>query len=342
MKFGRKQSSAQADQFHFDDYVEEETQKVQGASLFKPMPAKRKQKKTKKGNNESFYGAEEMWQSQKKSTPQKKNYIKGREISFDAISDDMEPACNQITVVGVRNCLVRDNSGDDETSAPGEITLMKVDIDSIRLVDQYLTSDAVDAGLMLLDRRLNEELSEGVTVYTTQNCRLIAFGELSFVKQGRFIAVLPRQFGFEEEAERYKKLKKGVISAEPGCHYTMVSNLFCEPHQVRVYETFGPFRSPEVILTRGGKSVLKNICLSEDLPLNVQCINVEKQTESECGALSVALAVNLGLSSSENSIFQKVHSVRNMYLRFLKENKIKCFKTHERRVDNQILFSVDI
>ena len=98
----------------------------------------------------------------------------------------------------------------------------------------------------------------------------------------------------------------------------------------------------EIQRSTGGKSVLKSICLPEDLPLNVQCVNVEKQTESECGALAVALAVNLGLGSSENSIFQKVHSVRNMYLRHLKENKIKCFKTHERRVNNQILFSIDI
>merc|ERR1712129_106691 len=82
------------------------------------------------------------------------------------------------------------------------IQLHAEDIGFISSQHTYITSDAVDAGLCLLDRKLNEESSLNVTVYITQNCQLILSGVPNLVKEGKFITIIPRSFGLDEEGDR--------------------------------------------------------------------------------------------------------------------------------------------
>ena len=110
----------------------------------------------------------------------------------------------------------------------------------------------MDAGLGLLDQRLNEESDLNVTVYTTQTCRLIFYGQEEFIKPGNFITMIPRNLGIGEEELRMNALRIGQKLHEPGSHFSLVSNLNCRQGEVNVYETFAPYRDQQALLTQNG------------------------------------------------------------------------------------------
>ena len=173
-------------------------------------------------------------------------------------------------------------------------------------------------------------------MYSTQNCRLIHSGEQRLVQPGKFITIIPRSFGINEEASRLAR----TSDREPGSHFTLVSNLFCGSQEVKVYETFQPFRNAENLLTADGKRLIKLLCNTEK-ELTVSCVNVAEQVESECGALSVALGVHL--CSEENEIYNNIIDVRSTYLNCLQQNRLSYFKMSRRDVNNQKnLFSFKI
>ena len=339
LKFGGKESTE--DDINFSDYIDGEKEKKKEKNVFKPTKVKGERSKRKA--NESLYGSEEQWESQKRKKPRTTKYIKDKEINYDAIVEDMDPPIESIRVTGAKNTLAfpENYAG----SVPNAIVLTAEDIRYIQTKHTYITTDAVDAGLCLLDRKLNEESSLDVTVYSTQNCRIIFNGETSFVKPGKFVSIVPRNFGINEEVTRYADLKKGSRGSEPGSHYTLISNLFCDSNEVNVYETYSPFRNDENLLTQNCKSLLKSLCQSESATLKVNCINVAEQSESECGALAVALAVHLCFyHPSENAIYKKLQNVRQTFLDCLKQNSLTYFKMTKRAldVDEQTVCSIKI
>ena len=339
LKFGGKERTE--DDINFCDYIGGEKEKKKEKNVFKPT--KVKSERTKRKANESLYGSEEQWESQKRKKAKTTKYIKHKEINYDAIVEDMDPSIESIRVTGAKKTLAfpENHAG----SVPNAIVLTAEDIRYIQTKHTYITTDAVDAGLCLLDRKLNEESSLDVTVYSTQNCRIIFNGEKSFVKPGKFVSIVPRNFGLDEEATRYADLKKGTRGSEPGSHFTMISNLFCDSNEVNVYETYSPFRNNENLLTNNCKSLLKILCQSESATLKVNCINVAEQSESECGALAVALAVHLCFyHPSENAIYKRLQNVRQTFLDCLKQNSLTYFKMTKRAldVDEQNVCSIKI
>ena len=335
LKFGGKIKAGKGE-IHFGDYIDDEEEEPKlnfDKNVFKPTPSKSEKKKRKA--KESFYGCQEEWNSQKKRTPKKSNYIKNKTIDFDSIFGRAQPDIDIIRVTGCKKHL-GGIASESETLAPMAVQLRKDDISFIQNTHQYLSTDGVDAGLCLLDRKLNEESNMSVTVYSTQNCRLIHSGEQRLVQPGKFITIIPRSFGINEEASRLAR----TSDREPGSHFTLVSNLFCGSQEVKVYETFQPFRNAENLLTADGKRLIKLLCNTEN-ELTVSCVNVAEQVESECGALSVALGVHL--CSEENEIYNNIIDVRSTYLNCLQKNRLSNFKMSKRDVNNQKnLFSYKI
>ena len=339
LKFGGKMKAGKGE-IHFGDYIDEgiEEQKlIFDKNVFKPTPSKSEKKKRK--IKESFYGCQEEWNSQKKRTPQKSNYLKNKIIDFDSIFRREQQDIDVIRVTGCKKPLGGESGIDTANLSPMAIQLGKEDIAFIKNKHQYLTTDGVDAGLCLLDRKLNEESSMSVTVYSTLNNRLIFQGVQGLVQPGKFIAIMPRSFGMKEEAARFA----GSTDSEPGGHFTLVSNLFCQSDEVRIYETFQPFRNEENLLTADGKKFIRILCNSKK-EITVSCVNVAEQVESECGALSVALAVHLcSFSPETNNIYNNILDVRNTYLNCMKQDSLSTFKMSRRDVYNQkILFTFKI
>ena len=312
---------------NFSDYIDSEEIFHKDKNVFKPTPSKSQKKKRKA--KENFYGCQEDWDSHKKRTPRKSNYLKGKILDFDAIMGDMDIPVEFIRVTGARKALGADEG--EASLVPMAIQLHAEDIGFITSQHTYITSDAVDAGLCLLDRKLNEESTLNVTVYSTQNCRLILTGVPNLVKEGKFITIIPRSFGLDEEGDRLA----GKNDNEPGGHFTLVSNLFCEPNEVNVYETFGPYRVANSLLTENGKRLIRSLC-NADSPITVKAVNVAQQTESECGVLAVALAVHLCFfAQSEKKIHNTFMDVRSTFLNCLKLNSLTYFKMAKRNVKNQ-------
>ena len=340
LKYGGKMN--EGEDLKFCDYFDEPKSK-KDTNAFRPTPGKGQRKKRKV--DESFSGCKEEWNSQKKRKQKKTRYMKGKVLDFGAIGESLKESTKKmddeperIKVTGTKKGL------DDVSSMPQEIVLTKDDIDIIATEHQYLTTDAVDAGLSLLDRRLNEESELNVTVYTSQVCRLIFYGDHKFVRKGNFITIIPRNFGIEEEASRVAAMKAGQQAQhDPGSHFTLVSNLNCGSGEVNVYDTFGPYRNQEALLTPNGKTLLKTLCNSENLKVN--CINVQLQEESECGAIAVALAVNLCFyAPDEEAIFRKVLNVRKTFLDCMRNNRLNYFKMAPRKYVaecSKVLFSIN-
>ena len=339
LKYGGKIKPGQDLKFH--EFVEDSAQKKEG-NIFRPTPSKSQKRKRKV--DETFGGCQEEWNSQKKRTQKKKRYMKGKVLDFAAVMEDMDPPApdKDIIVTGTRKGLGEESV--PITTAPQAIVLTSEDINFISTENLYISTDAVDAGLSLLDRKLNEESELDVTVYTTQNCRVIFTGDNSLVKNGSFLTIIPRYFAISEEGARLDAKSTGKIQNESCGHFTLVSNLHCGPEEVNVYETFGPFRDPESLLTPNGKILLKSLCNSENLKVN--CINVKEQEESECGAIAVALAVNLCFfAPSEEALFRRIIDVRKLFLDCMKHNSLTYFKMAPRQKvdeDSKVIFSINI
>lgn len=248
---------------------------------------------------------------------------------------------NKIRVMGTKRGLGGENSKQAQA-----IVLTDEDLNFIDTEHLYLTTDAVDAGLGLLDRRLNEESDLNVTVYTTQTCRLIFYGHEEFIKPGNFITIIPRNFGIGEEELRMNALRIGQKLHEPGSHFSLVSNLNCRQGEVNVYETFAPYRDQQALLTQNGQKLIKSLYNSKNNPLLVNAINVELQDESECGAIAVALAVSLCFHApSEEAIHRKFLDVRKNLLECMKQNNLNYFRMAPQEdvpEHSKILFSIEI
>ena len=340
LKYGGKLKTG--DDLHFSDYFDDKV-KHKDNELFKPT--KSKSQRSKRKINETLDGSEEQWESQKrpKQTPKKTTYIKNKQIDIDTIDEEMDLPVDPIRVTGTRKALDGDEGEDVSKLAPMAIVLQSEDVKYITRLHSYLTTDAVDAGLCLLDRKLNEESSSNVTVYSTQNCRLILNGEIHWIKKGKFLAILPRSFGFQEEQARAEAMKRKEKKSEPGGHFTLVSNLFCGENEVNVYETFTPYRCVKSLLTKNGIKLLKSLCNSGQNVLKVNCMDVAEQWESECGAISVALAVHLCFSApSENDVFKRIENVRQTFLNCMQNNSLTYFQLSPRYIEQKVLFTINI
>ena len=157
---------------------------------------------------------------------------------------------------------------------------------------------------------------------------------------GNFVTIIPR--GVSAEDSRYEKFKMGESdTSSVGSHFTLVSNLRCGPNEVNVYETFAPFRSPDAILTSDGVNMLKILTKSKELKVN--CVNVQLQEECECGAISLALAVQLCFFSGDE-VYHKMKDVRRDLFRCFKDDQLNYFSSTKRtiRSDDRILFSLNV
>ena len=334
----------------FKKYVDEK-QSVKATDKLKFIPTMPKKQKRKVEPNESFGGTSEMWDSQRLKDKQRKkdNYMKGRQIDHEAIVRRMDPPLESLKVTGSRMQL---GDSSERSDLPESIVLNSDELGGLLNRSEFIGSQVVDSGLILLDKRLNEEsnMKEKVFVYTIQILRLILYGvnnpihgKNNLVNQGKFITILPRDFGLTVEDERMKAMSKGTNrDVAPGCHYTLVSNLQCGDGEVNVYETFEPFRSRTHLLTQDGKKVLKALTLQENLKVN--CVNVQPQQENECGAISLGLAVQLCFyPENEVAIQSRLVDVRNELFRSLKQNQLDYFKYVKVKTGQmeKNLFSID-
>ena len=338
LKYGGKVKAGS--EIRFSEYFDDSQRKTE-SNLFVPTPGKADKRKRKV--DESYSGAQEEWNSQKKRTNKKPRYMKGKVLDFSAIGGSLDEQ--------FRKRVSELSAPAEKPSKPITVTGTKIvltneDIHFISTEHLYLTTDAVDAGLSLLDRRLNEESELDVTIYSTQACRWFLFGDKEYLKNGTFITIIPRNFGIAEEELRINAFQAGGFANEPGGHFTLVSNLHCRPGEVNIYETFEPYRDQEALLTPNGKTLVKTLCNSENKNLKVNAVNVKLQDESECGAIAIALAVNLCFyAPSEEAVFRKIVKVREVLLDCLKNNHLNYFKMAPRQnisEHSKVLFSINI
>ena len=235
---------------------------------------------------------------------------------------------------------IRVTGNGDET-----VKLKKRDIDYI-VSDQYISDEVVDAGLLLLDKRLNNATkphAQKITVYSTATCRLILRG-LGSIVPGKFIAILPRHMALSDFDEMKKTIKTGNQPTDGNAgHFTLVSNMFCEEGECNVFETFGPFRNKENLLTSDSKKLLKQLCNVGLNPLTVKCIDVNLQEENECGAIAFALALQLCAYYHEGGLNTRFLNVRKHLLSCLKQNDLVDFphtKSTDDKPNETVLFSI--
>ena len=218
--------------------------------------------------------------------------------------------------------IIRITGNRDQT-----MKLRKRDIDDI-VKKQYISDEAVDAGLLLLDKRLNDETipqQEKITVYPVANCRLIMAGQEN-VERGKFITIMPRHMAMTDFDEIQEAVHSGEqpTDADAG-HFTLVSNLFCDDNECNVFETFGPYRNEECLLTSNGKKLVKLLCNASNNPVVVKCIDVCLQEENECGAIAFGLAIQLCFYYHEGGLNTRFLEVRQHLLSCLRQNALVDF-----------------
>ena len=327
-----------------------DTENKSKTNIFKPTASKKVSKKNRE--NESFDGSFEQWDSKKrKESPRNQTYIKNKVLDYSTIVPSKGQPSKQIRVSGPKTPEARSGN------TPQEIVLSENDIEQILKKYEYIGTETVDAGLTLIDRKLNEDANfvENVTVYNTQTCRLILTIDQSLVKQGFFLAMIPRSISVEQEAKRLdtliENMKKGYnehgdnqVPDVLAGHFTLVSNIHCQPGEVSVYETLDAYRNPDSLLTKSGKRLLKILCNLEGKSLKIKCINVSAQLEHECGALGIALAVQLCFSAqSERKVFRSMTHPREDLLSCLQGNDLRDFRSIENpNFENEVLFSMNI
>ena len=92
--------------------------------------------------------------------------------------------------------------------------LRKRDIEEI-VTYQYISDEAVDAGLLLLDKRLNDESNlqqDKITVYSVATSRLIMAGEEN-IERGKFITILPRHMAMTDVEDTQEAAQSGKQSS---------------------------------------------------------------------------------------------------------------------------------
>ena len=219
------------------------------------------------------------------------------------------------------------------------------DMLSLTTVNAYCTDAIIDGGLLLIDKQLNRNPdmnSDDVNIYTSQVCRVIMALDNSLVKDGKFITVIPSNAALKTYDERQLCIRGGTTS-DPCGHFTLVSNLHCEPSECNIYETIEARRSPKLILNEYGKSLLKTLTRCQNSSLKVHVINVCDQTETECGPIAIALAAALCFhTSEEGAVHYKISNPRAGLARSFEEEELMEFDMQKRVETKKVLFSIDI
>ena len=314
--------------------MQELGEQCQDKKIFRPTSSKKRKKMGK--INDSFDGSRETWGPKivKAGSSKKDNYMKGKTLDHAFISSLVRQKAGNIRVTG----------NDDEA-----IILTKQDVDEI-LSDDYISDAAVGAGLLLLDKRINDVSNteqEKVKVYSIPQCSLILTGMLQTTKSVKFITILPRHMALSQFTDLQEAKKEGKeLTAANGGHFTLVSNLFCSENECNVFETFGPYRSSESLLTSNGKRLLRYLCNSGENQLKVKCIDVNLQEENECGAIAFGLALQLCFYYHEGGLNTKFKDVRKHLLSCLKENALVDFPHSNETLNSteieKVLFSINI
>ena len=306
----------------------------------KSFDNKSKSERKEGPKNESFNASFETWDSKDKGRDREKpTYMKRKRIVYDTIK-----AAGQLKQ---RKTVVK-GPGASRGQYPQAITLTEVRLNDILRKNVYLDTEVIDAALSLIDRKLSEDAQyiEGVHVYYNTTLRLIMAGAKDLVKNGPFIAILPRSFAFEEEKEQAEALGRGELREDVSVgHFTLVSDIHCDKDEVRVYETLLAYRKKDSVLTKDQKKLLKILKNCQDKSLRVQCVNVVPQKEAECGAISVALAVKLCFTAEdEEAIFDSFVDVRRDLVATLRDNNLLNFESKRQTLVDlkQILFSIKI
>ena len=202
LKHGGKIKPGQTKQF--ETYMDSKSRTSSRKNTF--IPAASKPKKPKLDVNESYGGSFERWDSQKSKVKGRKreNYIKGKDVDHAAIIESMEVPFEKFRITGSRKLL---HDPTQKAPMPDEVELRQETINWLLSKNLYVSTEVVDAGLMLLDKRLNEEsfMSESVFVYNVQILRVILNGESNLVNNGKFITILPRVYPLKLTVTRHSK-----------------------------------------------------------------------------------------------------------------------------------------
>ena len=261
--------------------------------------------------------------------------MKGKALDYDFIESES---------LKVKNIRV---TGPPTGNFVQSIQITESTVDSILDEHYYIDSEVVDAAVSLLEKKHIEENSSRNTIvfYDITKVRQIAAGCPGVLKNGSFVAVFPRYFVLQEEADQVRKLKAGERSLQVNViHYTLISTLNCNPGEVNVYETLPAYRNERQLLTEEQKSVLKIMTKTEGSKLKVKCINVSPQKESECGAICIGLGTKLCFTTEdEGLIFNHFVDPRRDFVASLRRNLIFDFETEDRNIDGKkVLFSITI
>ena len=118
------------------------------------VPSGIKSKKMKINVNESFGGSRERWDSQrtKDAGRKKDNYIKEKSIDYNAIIEKMDVP-ETLRITGSRFLLGDPNA---KANIPDAMVLNQQLIRWLLEKNTYISTESVDAGLMLLDKRIED------------------------------------------------------------------------------------------------------------------------------------------------------------------------------------------
>ena len=338
LKFGGKKIVSKGGKY--PDLMQELSGRNPKDKYFMPTPSKKEMKEKK--HNESYDGSKERWSAKKRKQSSKgDHYMKNKVIDHGEIEKRLDAAVGSIRITG--------------NPDKGGVVVTPADIAWI-MSNDYISDNAINACLLLLDKRLNEpgkKTADLINVYSISDLQLIRSGVTNLVKAGKFICILPRRFGIDDQeqleaqlkAQKQTKTGKTATTSDPGSHFTLISNLYCEAFEVKCYETFGPFRNQENLLTADGEKLIRTLCglASSDLQeVEVTCPNIPTQRENECGALAFAVALQLCFHYPLGGVYSQIQNVREHFLECLQRNELTDFMTISNSVNDEMLFTINI
>ena len=342
LKFGGKKLSQKTAKYP-DLMHDLSGKKSKSGDYFMPTPSKKEKKERRQ--NESYDGSKEMWGPKRKARNNNSFYMKDKIIDHDRIEERMDKqttkekeAAENVEVESIRI------TGNENK---GGVVVTKADIDWILREHSYVSDNAINAGLLLLDKKLNDpgiQNSEVINVYGTSELRLMLSGVEGYVKPGKFLCIMPRDFAMND-VDVQQTQPKGQQSSDPGSHFTLVSNLYCGDYEVNCYETFPPFRNQESLLTTQGSKLIRMLFGLNDGDsqlIEVNAMNVARQREAECGALAFAIALQLCFHYHMGGIFNQIQNVRRHLFECLKRNELSDFTSKPNHVNDEMLFSINI
>ena len=343
LKFGGKKFSHKG---KFPDLMHDLSgRQSKGDKFFMPTPSKKERKERRQ--NESYDGSKEQWGPKKSKIRNNNHYMKNKILDHDRIEIGLqsrdEISQKSGNVDKADNRQKTGNIGQREEIRitnvnKGGVVLSEQDVTWL-MSDDYISDNVVYAGLLLLDKRLNDpnsKSSDVVNVYSISDLRLILSGEGGIVKTGKFICIMPRNFALVDYDEQQE---------QSGCHFTLLSNLYCEAFEVNCYETFTPFRTQTNLLTTPGKKLVRMLLgLSDSDPqqVEVNSVNVPTQRENECGALAFAIALQLCFHYPLGGVYSQIQNVRGHLLTCLQRNELSDFMTIPNSVTDALLFTINI